>query len=533
MPVAPTAGIVQGTVTDSATGKALDGVSIVLTGSASATSVTLADGTYSMTGLAPGSITVSASKSGYASVSGSGNLVAGSALIFSPALVPAGQQTGTAGTLTGQVIDAATQVPLAGVAITIGAGVTATSGVDGRFSAQNIVPGTYAVSFNLAGYSTKSIPSVMVNAGNTTDLQAISLSQALNTVAISGKVSDLNSSQPIAGATVTILGTSVNVVTDGNGNYRIDGLAPGTATLRFSAVGYTSETVILSFANPGVFEVDHALKAGQGSSLALTLVTSDQSHYGAYAPVTIQIQAQNSGGQSAVGTVGVTILDSQGKVLESLPGTWTDSNGVVQRQFEFPVGVTNITVPWNTRANVPGAYAMVARVYQGAPVMSGGAVEIAEKQSGLTIDATQAINSVTLTPLPAFSSLGATESIHFILNLANRSNVPISTDVAYQLRTPSGALVYSAATTVQLLPPEESKSIVLDGLQYTFVESGSHPASVQLANGPVPASVAANAIVVAPGIRIDASQQLAPSIVTPDGDKRIRLDIHLKGVEQK
>lgn len=533
MPLAPTTGILQGTVKDGVTGTALAGVSIVVTGSANANTLTSADGSYSMTGIAPGSITVSASKSGYTSVSGTGTIVAGSPLIFSPGLSPAGQPTGTVGSLTGQVIDATTQVPLAGVAVTIGTGKTATSGVDGRFSVADIAAGTYPVSFNFTGYTAKSIAAVMVSAGSTTDLQIIGLSKALNTVAILGKVTDLNSSQPIAGATVTVLGTTVNVVTDSSGNYHIEGLAPGNATMRFSAVGYTSETVIFSFANPGDFKLDHALSFGQGSSLALSVVTSDQPHYGAYAPATIQIQAQNSGGQPAVGTVGVTILDPQGKVLESLPATWTDSNGVAQRQFEFPVGVTNITMPWNTQANAPGAYAIVARIYQGPAVTSGGAVEIAEKQAELTIDATQAIDSVKLTPLPGFSSLGASEPIHFILDIVNRSNVPVSTNVAYQLRAPSGALVYSASTTVQLLPPEGSKSIVFDGLQYLFVESGSHPASVQLANGSVPATVTANAILVAPGIRIDASQQVAPSIVTPDGDKRIRLDIRLKGVEQK
>jgi hypothetical protein len=532
---APTTGVLQGVVKDAVTGTTLAGVSISVTGSANATTLTLADGSYRITGLAPGAVTVAAGKTGYVSAGGTGTIVAGAVLLFSPALQPEGQPPATVGSVVGQVVDAVNQAPLSGVTITVGtAGRTALSGIDGRFRVTDLAGGTYAVSFALIGYTPKSLPAVLVSVGSDTDVQVVGLSKAINTVTVTGKVTDLNTGQPIPGATITVLGAGQSVATDSTGSYRIDGLTPGTATLRFGAVGYTSETVILSFEFPGEFNVNHALRAGEGSNLSLALLASDQSHYGAYAPATIRIEAQNTGAQAAAGTVGLTILDPLGKVLESLQATWVDANGVVQHRFDFPPGTTIITVPWNTNAHAPGIYTIIAKIYQGSDSSPpGGLLEIAEKQATFAIDPTQAIASEVLTPLPGFSNLGATEQIGFKLDIVNRSNVPVTTVLSYQLLAPNSALILGATVSVRLEPEEGTKSVLIDGLTYTFASSGLYQSGVTLMSGPVPASLVGNVISVAPGTRIDPSQNLTPAIVTPDGDKRIRVDIRLQGVEQK
>lgn len=532
---APTTGILQGVVKDGATGAALGGVTISVSGSANATGVSLADGSYRMTGLAPGAVVVGASKAGYVSSGGSGAIVAGSILLFSPALQPEGMPTGTMSSVIGQVVDAITQAPLSGVVVTVGTtGKTAISGMDGRFSVTELAPGTYPVSFMLTGYAAKNLSAVLVSAGGVTDIQVVNLSKAISSVAVTGKITSLNSGQPIAGATVTVLGSSLSVTTDSTGGYRIDGLSPGSATMRFSAVGYTSETVIRSFENAGEFRVDYALRAGEGSSLSLTALTSDQPRYSAYAPVSIRVEAQNIGAQATAGTVGVTILDPQGKVLESLLATWVDANGVVQRRFDFPVGATAVTVPWNTKSYAPGVYVVIAKIYQGSEDSpSGGLVEIAEKQTSFAIDPTQAIASVTLTPLPGFTNLGAAEQIGFKLDIVNRSNIPVTSELSYQLLAPSAAVIHGATATIQLEAEEGSKSMLLDGFPYVFAASGLYQSTVAWVNGAVAADYEGKVISVAPGTRIDPSQNIVPDIVTPDGDKRIRIDIRLQGVEQK
>lgn len=220
---APMTGILQGLVKDSATGAALGGVAISVSGSVNATGESLADGSYRMTGLAPGAVSVVASKAGYVSSGGSGTIVAGSILLFSPALQPEGMPPGTIGSVVGQVVDAVTQTPLPSVVVTVGtADKTAISDMDGRFSVTDLAAGTYPVSFTLAGYAAKTLSAVLVSAGGATDVQVVNLSKAVSSVDVVGTVTNLNSGQPIPGATVTVLGTALSVTTDSTGNYRIE-----------------------------------------------------------------------------------------------------------------------------------------------------------------------------------------------------------------------------------------------------------------------------------------------------------------------
>ncbi len=58
-------------------------------------------------------------------------------------------------------------------------------------------------------------------------------------VSITGKVVD-EKSQPLPGASVTIDGTTLGATTDVDGNYRINGVKPGTYTLTAQFVGYTA-----------------------------------------------------------------------------------------------------------------------------------------------------------------------------------------------------------------------------------------------------------------------------------------------------
>lgn len=527
-----TTGGVTGKVSDSATGLALAGVTIEATaGSAGpiASATTGADGSYSLSGLTPGAITITAAKAGYSSVSGSGSVVAGALVLFSPAL------QSTVGTLKGQVVDATTNVPLAGVTVTVGASsITATTGNDGRFTVPGIAAGGYSVTFAQIGYATKAITAALVTSGAVTDLQVVGLAKAAASVSIAGKVTDSATFQPIAGATVTLLGTGANATTSSTGAYRLEGLPAGAATLRVSAVGYTAETVIRSFDSLGEYALDFSLNAGQGSSMTISNLASDQARYGAYAQASLQVEVQNSGDQSSAGTVLVTIQDQGGKVLESLEATYVDANGAVQRNFNFPAGITLISLPWDTKSNAPGVYTTTAKLFQvAANPVAGGSIELAAKRADFSIESTQALASAVLTPLPAFTNLGATERIGFKLDIVNRSNVPVTSSFAYQVHNPAQVPVYGSSVNVSLEPQEDAKSLLLTGFEYQFVESGLYPSSISATAGVVPAILEGKPISVAPGTRIDPSHSVTPSLITPDGDKRIRIDIRLQGVEQK
>lgn len=73
---------------------------------------------------------------------------------------------------------------------------------------------------------------------------------------VQGTVSDEQG--PVPGVTVSVVGTNTVVVTDSNGQYRID--APVGATLRFSSIGYATKDIVVSSAT-----LDVVLEVSQSS----------------------------------------------------------------------------------------------------------------------------------------------------------------------------------------------------------------------------------------------------------------------------
>lgn len=535
MLVAPTTGILKGVVKDGTSGAALGDVTISVAGSANATAVTAADGTYSLTGLTPGAVTVSASKTGYASIGGAGTIVAGSVLVFSPSLPLQGQSTGTTGSVIGQVVDAASLAPLAGVTVTIETtGITGTSGVDGKFDIAGIPAGTYSVSFTRPGYAAKSYAAVMVAASSATDFQVVSLGKALTTIALQGQITDISSGRAISQATVSVLGTSFGAVTDAGGNYRIEGLTTGSATIRFSATGYTSETVATNFASVGEFRLDKTLSLDGGSNPKFASLTTDRAVYPAHVPVTVQMEIANNAAQAINdAVVDITIFDPQGQVVNTQEAIRLDADGVAQNHFTFlPGSTTAVDGKWSTQSYPPGTYQIKARVFT-ENASTGARTVLAERATAFAIEPSQTVLRLGVTPLPAFTTFDATEQLRFKVEASHQSNQPVNLSFKYQFKTPAGAVLKEETGTIVLQPNDMVGSVILGPFPYHFTASGVYPVVLTATGDIVPQAVSSGEVQVAPGIRVEPVQSIAPNTVTPDGDKRIRIQLQLKGVEQK
>jgi hypothetical protein len=195
----------------------------------------------------------------------------------------------------------------------------------------------------------------------------------------------------------------------------------------------------------------------------------------------------------------------------------------------LPGEVSALSTEWSTSFHSPGIYNIIIQI----TTEEYGTI-IAERRTNFVIAPTQAIGSVTVYTQPAYTNLDATEEIKVQATFTNLSNVNTAVSISYDLLNPSGSIVHSGAGTVTLLPNEETKSIILETFSYTFSGgSGSYPLQVGVLSGPDPGGITGKPFSVAPGIRIDPSQSVTPETVVPDGDKRISVNIHLKGVELK
>jgi N-acetylneuraminic acid mutarotase len=138
------------------------------------------------------------------------------------------------GTLTGTVTDSTNGNPIAGATVHASGpiDVSTTTGVDGSYSL-TLVVGTYDVTASAFGYVSETVNGVVINDGVTTT-QDFALAPAPSG-SLSGTVTD-NQNNPIANATVTILGTPIPpATTDANGNYSFPSVPNGTYDVRAEA----------------------------------------------------------------------------------------------------------------------------------------------------------------------------------------------------------------------------------------------------------------------------------------------------------
>jgi hypothetical protein len=524
-PPTATTGTISGAVTAAADGTPLAGVTILVRGSASASATTGADGRYVLSELAPGNLMLTATKEGYVVASASANLTAGDRVVFSPSL-----ELSLSPRVSGRVIDRATLVPVSGATVSLDKEVAGTD-ADGRFTFGNVVSGEHLVKIDAPGYLSRVLP-IRTDGRNPLDMPAIELAHGTSPVTISGRVTDQTSGRGIDRAVVTVLGAELAAVADTDGRYRLEGVAPGTATIRFSATGYIGETVILDISPYNEQPLDHTLQAGQDSSLALDIET-DQAIYPAYAPVAVAARVTNSGTSATSGTASLSILDAQGNYIDGTSAMGLDSNGTQQSLLQFPPGETRVTLAWDTAALPPGRYTAMVRIHRVDSGTDSGSIAMAQRQTGFDIEPTSAIASVRLTPMPGYSYLGASEKLGYRVDVVNRSNVPVSSRLGYHLTAPDQAPVDSGEFTLELAPAEATRSFMIAGASVQFQASGSHAAGLRPVSGVAPVALAAGAVNVAPATRVTPSQSVTPATVAPDGDRRIHVELRLMGVQQK
>jgi protocatechuate 3,4-dioxygenase beta subunit len=247
------AGSISGKVTNGSGGP-LAGVCVGADPSApggqSGSGQTDASGWYSISGLAPGSYTLSFSActaGNYAPATITGVQVIADQTKAENATLASG------GTITGKVTNSS-GAALAGVCVSAtstspnGGGGNANTGTGGVYTITRLGAGTYTLTLNpcsAGNYQSTAISGVQVSAGQPTTQNATLASAGT----ISGKVTD-SSGKALAGVCVVASpsggGTVADTNTSATGMYSLSQLAPGTYSLAFSACSagnYVSQTI--------------------------------------------------------------------------------------------------------------------------------------------------------------------------------------------------------------------------------------------------------------------------------------------------
>jgi len=227
-------------------GTPLAGATIVVRESSSGTVISrnVADdeGRYTVTNLAPGTYTATASQDTYQTLSLGAIIGSNQTTVVSFNLAP------NPATITGTVFNSTTGTPITGASIEVrilnlnGTPIaSAFTDPNGMYEVQNLAPGTYAIVVSANDFQTNTA-TVILTAGET---ETTNLSLDPSPGSISGNIT--GSGGPISGATVRVTDlnglTILTTITDALGNYLITGLATGSYNVIVSAPGFqTNQT---------------------------------------------------------------------------------------------------------------------------------------------------------------------------------------------------------------------------------------------------------------------------------------------------
>jgi thermitase len=227
-------GSITGLVTD-----AKDGSPIVAAAVNDGTRTTTTDaaGRYTITAVSPGSYQVTASKEGYQTSSLAGTVLSGSAAVANFSL----NEIIVPGSITGLVTDAKDGSAISGAQVSDGIRTVLTDAA-GKYTIDNVSPGSYQVVASKEGYQTSSL-TINVLSGSTA-VANFSLSQIIVPGSITGLVTNAKDGSAISGAQVSD-GTKT-ALTDAAGKYTIDNVSPGTYQVVASKEGYQTSSLIIN-----------------------------------------------------------------------------------------------------------------------------------------------------------------------------------------------------------------------------------------------------------------------------------------------
>jgi hypothetical protein len=234
--VAATSGAPTYTISGTVSGAVVQGVTVSMTGCATASATTNSAGGYTLTGAVAGTCTITPTYIGYTFTPASTTVAVSTANVTGQNFTSSGAANfSLSGSITG-VVSAQITVSLSGAATT-----TTTTALNGNFSFTNLVAGSYTVTPSLTGYTFSPVSTPVTI--STANITGVTFTSSLTTFTISGTVSGAVSS----GVTIALVDGAISgqTTTDASGNYSFTEPA-GQYTLTPTLTGYVFAPASLS-----------------------------------------------------------------------------------------------------------------------------------------------------------------------------------------------------------------------------------------------------------------------------------------------
>jgi Carboxypeptidase regulatory-like domain/Bacterial Ig-like domain (group 1)/Prenyltransferase and squalene oxidase repeat len=442
-----TSGIIRGVVTKAADGTVLSGVTVTLAGSPARVTTTNDVGAYEFSSVPPGSVALSAGKTGFDTVTATATIAAGQILVFSPALSATGTTPSTPSRINGKVISTVNAAALQGVSVLVDGVEIIKTPASGLFDVE-LAAGAHRVSFVLAGYTTLAQDFVLqrnavLSFGN------VALSPVRATSRITGKVTQ-SGGGALQGVLIQIEG-GASVQSAADGSYALDNVTATSIKLTASLPTYQSQSVTIALPLPRDVAQDFTLQSAATAALSFNAATVSPGTVAANSRVVMSAPLSNGGTAGAATVIVLQVRDSADKVIDR--GIPIDANGQPIAGIELAAGETRgIRAEWNSGRFPPGTYSLVLRAVTPGSLnrsLPDGQL-VAETRASVQITAESRIAG-TVTANPPVLRVGSSAPIQLVAAVKNAGNTPL-TPQAYRLTaTKSGAT--SAAYSQQVSAP--------------------------------------------------------------------------------
>ncbi|WP_169923963.1 carboxypeptidase regulatory-like domain-containing protein [Sulfurifustis variabilis] len=443
---------ITGAVASATTGLPIAGAVFDLGGGLTATSG--ADGQFAIASVPRGNYTATLSAGGFVAQTYIVSFPAGSlGNLGTLSLYPASAASApTTLALNGTVVDGVSGAPIAGATVTLtDTGATATSGIDGRFLLDGITLTSFSLTASATGYQTRTAMIQVSAFGEAQVSLALSPPGSGATATnLQGVVRDATSSAPVAGARVSIEGTTLTTVSDATGNYTLSGIEPLSFTVSVAAVGYAQAQGNITLASHGNYTLDPLLHPLAATSFQVLSVSANPASAGANETLlfTAEIASLLSAPKAALVTG--EVLDATGTSVANLT-PYAEGTTTPASEFSFAAGETKtLTLPWPTAQLAPSTYTVLVRVVEPGTIYASrprGEILAEGGGYGAIVGSSRIAGAMAIDP--PLAQAGTTTPVSFTALVQNGGNLPLA-EGSYELtvtQPDTGTLVHSAVTT--------------------------------------------------------------------------------------